>query len=253
MDGLQRGNSGELSSPPERFRPKLDSLYLSRCQVDTPDTLVAATWTHVSGMRSSTIEKVVDFGAGNGRFARYGDYQEYVGYEIDEDRVRGAQLPENAKIIKQCAFESDIDDADVCIGNPPFVRNQDLPTNWRTRAAEKLLAKTGVEISGLANAWQYFFLLSLASTKLDSLCALVIPYEWVSRPSVKKLRDFIHKNEWNVSVYRLIDTWDRPSPDVYVQIVMVITMRKRRVVRADPARGTMEGDGAEAGSRQRSP
>jgi hypothetical protein len=59
-----------------------------------------------------------------------------------------------------------------------------------------------------------------------------------------------------VSVYRLIDTWDRPSPDVYVQIVMVITMRKRRVVRADPARGTMElleGDGAEAGARQRSP
>ena len=209
MDVPQRWDAEDLgpSSEPERPRnpPKTDSLYLSRCQVDTPDALVVATWAHVSRLRSS-IKKVVDFGAGDGRFARHGCYDRYIGYEIDKERVRGAVIPENAKIIKKCAFESDMHDADVCIGNPPFVRNQDLPKYWRVKASERLFAKTGIRISGLANAWQYFFLLALVSTKPRGLCALVIPYEWVSRPSARALREFIQDKKWNVSVYRLVDT-----------------------------------------------
>src|ERR1700736_3460668 len=152
--------------------PKTDFLYLSRCQVDTPDALVAATWAHVAGLRR-IIEKVVDFGAGDGRFARHGHYGRYIGYEIDHRRVHGAILPSNAKIVKQCAFESDINDADVCIGNPPFVRNQDLPAHWREKASDTIVTKGGIRISGLANAWQYFFFISLVSTKPDGICALI--------------------------------------------------------------------------------
>ena len=65
--------------------------------------------------------------------------------------------------------------------------------------------RTGVAISGLANAWQYFFFLALASVKTDGLCALIVPFEWVSRPSVKALRMYIKSNDWNVEVYRLMD------------------------------------------------
>ena len=108
-------------------------------------------------------------------------------------------------IINSCAFEVTVLDADLCIGNPPFVRNQELPRGWRTRIAGLLRKRTGVTISGLANAWQYFFLLSLASTKPDGLCVLVIPYEWVSRPSAAALRSFIRTNKWVVDVYRLVD------------------------------------------------
>jgi hypothetical protein len=180
------------------------SLYLDRCQVDTPLDLVEATWTHISVLRDS-IEKVVDFGAGDGRFSRHGRYSHYTGYEIDNDRCRDARLPPNASLINRCAFSDEIADADLCIGNPPFVRNQDLPEGWRQQVAAKLNRRTGVTVSGLANAWQYFFLLSLASAKDDGLCALIIPYEWVSRPSAKALREYIAAQHWNVSVYRLID------------------------------------------------
>jgi hypothetical protein len=180
------------------------SLFLDRCQVDTPDELVKATWRHVKQLRAS-IGKVVDFGAGDGRFARGGAYQAYVGYEIDEARCQGASLPINAALINRCAFSDDISDADLCIGNPPFVRNQDLPLGWRQRVSEVLKRRTGVSVSGLANAWQYFFLLALASVKEDGLCALVIPFEWVSRPSVQALRDYITAQRWNVAVYRLVD------------------------------------------------
>ena len=181
------------------------SLYLDRCQVDTPSELVKATWRHVQDLRTD-IGKVVDFGAGDGRFACQGKYEKYLGFEIDPARCSKAILPVGAALLNQCAFSEDIEDADVCIGNPPFVRNQDLPSGWRQRTSKLLAKRTGVKISGLANAWQYFFLLSLASLKDDGLCALVIPYEWVSRPAAATLRSFILERKWNVSVYRLVDT-----------------------------------------------
>lgn len=95
------------------------SLYLDRCQVDTPDGLVEATWKHVHQLRSK-LKKVVDFGAGDGRFAKIGHFDEYIGYEIDRDRCRNAVCPTNAHLINKCAFSDEIADADLCIGNPPF-------------------------------------------------------------------------------------------------------------------------------------
>ena len=181
------------------------SLYLDRCRIDTPRSLIDAAWAHVESLRGS-VGKVVDFGAGDGRFARTGTYRTYVGYEIDEERCRGARLPNNATLLNRCAFSDKITDADLCIGNPPFVRNQDLPIGWRQGASDVLRRRTGVSVSGLANAWQYFFLLALASLKDDGLSALVIPYEWVSRPAARALRAHIREHGWSVRVYRLTDT-----------------------------------------------
>jgi hypothetical protein len=185
------------------------TLYLDRCQVDTPHPLVQKVWDVVNEMRVG-FEKVVDFGSGDARFAKYGRYESYVGYEIDPLRCSLNDLPGHAEIVNACAFSEDIHDADLCIGNPPYVRNQDLPEGWRQSAAATVARRTGVKISGLANAWQYFFLLSLASTHDQGLVALVIPFEWVSRPSSKALRDYINSNGWGVNVYRLQDkTFDR--------------------------------------------
>lgn len=181
------------------------SLYLDRCQVDTPKELVKAAWDHVNLLRPH-VGKVLDLGAGDARFAVGGRYEQYIGYEIDADRCTDARLPRNATLLNRCAFSDDIDGADLCIGNPPFVRNQDLPTGWRERASRVLQRRLGISVSGLANAWQYFFLQSLASLKDDGLCVLIIPYEWVSRPSARALRDFIAKQCWEVNVYRLVDT-----------------------------------------------
>jgi hypothetical protein len=180
------------------------SLYLDRCQVDTPHDLVAATWRAVQERRER-VGTVVDFGAGDGRFARQGRYESYVGYEIDWSRCLPDTLPENATVAHRCAFSDVVENADLAIGNPPFVRNQDLPSGWRQKVTEQLEARSGVALSGLANAWQYFFLLSLLSVADDGLCAVVIPYEWVSRPSAARLREFIRSNGWNVDVYRIAD------------------------------------------------
>jgi hypothetical protein len=148
---------------------------------------------------------VVDFGAGDARFSQDQSYLEYIGFEVDARRQPAYPLPKHATVRYVCAFSQQVSDADVCIGNPPYVRHQDLPETWDQSVAKVLGARTGVHLSGLANAWQYFFLLSLASTGPDGLVALVIPYEWVSRPSVKNLREYIKESGWSVDVYRLLD------------------------------------------------
>jgi len=180
------------------------TLYLSRCQVDTPDRVVRAVWKLILDRRRQ-IGKVVDFGAGDGRFSKGGRYALYLGYEIDSGRSDARALSANAALIHRCAFSTRVTDADLCLGNPPYVRNQDLPEGWRVRAADVIRRRTGVELSGLANAWQYFALLALASTKPTGLVALVIPYEWISRPSAKPLRDYIIARGWDVAAYRLRD------------------------------------------------
>ena len=179
--------------------------YLDRCQVDTPAEVVRATWTHVQKLRPGEIGKVVDLGAGDGRFAHHGSYRTYLGYEIDGARCAGARLPGNAKLENRCAFTDLRTDADVCIGNPPFVRNQDIPRDWRDHVHGVVRQRTGVSVPALANAWQYFFLNALATLKTDGLAALIVPFEWVSRPSAKALREYIHQEQWNVYVYRLRD------------------------------------------------
>ena len=183
---------------------KVVDLYLGRCQHNTPDDVVSRVWQLVRDRRSK-ISKVVDFGAGDGRFATHGAFDTYVGYEIDPRQSRHPQLTNRAKILHRCAFSSNIKDASLCVGNPPFVRNQNLPRNWRQVATQIIAERTGVTVSGLANAWQYFAFLALATTKANGLVALIMPYEWVSRPSARALRDFILANKWDVAVYRLRD------------------------------------------------
>lgn len=180
-------------------------LYLESCQVDTPTSLVRSTWDHVLKLRDFP-GLVVDYGAGDGRFAHGGRYRRYVGFEVDEARSRHAELPSNADLVNGCAFSAGPIAADVCIGNPPFVRNQNLPSGWRLKASEVIHERTGVRLSGLANAWQYFFFLALASVHDGGICALVVPYEWVSRPSARQLREYIRAQGWTVSVYRLVDS-----------------------------------------------
>lgn len=181
------------------------ALYLDRCQVDTPQRVVDEVWRQIIARRS-VIHHAVDYGAGDGRFAVGGTFTRYTGFEIDPSRCANVALPRNAKLVTQCAFESTHINADLAIGNPPYVRNQDLPSGWRQKVSTLLEKKTAVSVSGLANAWQYFFLWSLTTTSEAGLSALVIPFEWVSRPSAKAIRAYIRQQQWKVSVYRLLDS-----------------------------------------------
>lgn len=179
--------------------------YLSRCQVDTPPALVELVWRLVN-KRRPTAGRVVDFGCGDARFASGGQFDEYIGFEIDKKRLP-EQIPARATVKLQSAFAARNTRGayDVCIGNPPYVRHHDLSDTWLETAEKRLRVIDGYSADGRSNACIYFMWLALDAVKDDGLVALVIPYEWVSRPASEDLRRYMAANGWRVDVYHLED------------------------------------------------
>jgi Eco57I restriction-modification methylase len=174
---------------------------LSQSQVATPEPVVSLFW-RLAQQHRATLGSVLDMGAGDGRFARGGLFKRYTGVEIDRKRVAVARLPANGKIIHDCIFRHDGSSYDACIGNPPYVRHHDIQTSWKKQTVARLAGELGISLNEKCNLFIYFFFLALLKSRENGLVALVIPYEWVSRPSAKALREFIQRQRWNVSVYR---------------------------------------------------
>lgn len=179
------------------------NVYLSRCQVDTPERIVRFVWELVNTLRPNA-GKVVDYGCGDARFNGFGHFESYQGFEIDPKRGPVLPLEPRSSVSFKCAFERDnpINFA-TCVGNPPYVRHHDLEPAWLERAEERLSSLVKYKADGRGNAYVYFLWLALASVADDGLVALVIPYEWVSRPASAKVREFIRNSGWDVDVYHI--------------------------------------------------
>jgi hypothetical protein len=174
---------------------------LSESQVTTPEPVVSLFW-HLTRQHRAHMASVLDLGAGDCRFAAGGAFGRYTGIEIDRQRIAAANPPTNGQIICGCAFRHHAAGYDGCIGNPPYVRHHDIQSPWKERTIERLQRELTISLNKRCNLYLYFFCLALIKSSPNGLVALVIPYEWVSRPSTKALREFIQKEQWNVSVYR---------------------------------------------------
>jgi len=174
---------------------------VSESQVTTPEAIVSFFWQLTRQYRER-LGSVLDIGAGDCRFARGGSFDHYVGVEIDQRRVAAAHPPVNGTIIRGCVFRHKGSDYDACIGNPPYARHHDIESRWKEQTIARLEREMAVSLDKHCNLYIYFFCLGLLKTCGGGLTALVIPYEWVSRPSTRALREYIHRNRWNVAVYR---------------------------------------------------
>jgi predicted RNA methylase len=174
---------------------------LSESQVTTPERVVKLFWDLTKQHRKQ-LKSVLDLGAGDCRFGVGGNFTKYTGVEIDKRRIANAKVPRNGEIVHGCVFRHQAGEYDACIGNPPYARHHDIETSWKDRTVVRLERELSVSLNKHCNLYIYFFCLALLKAREDGLVALVIPYEWVSRPSAKALRDYIREQRWNVSVYR---------------------------------------------------
>jgi len=174
---------------------------LSQSQVTTPEPVIKLFWNLTKSYRGH-LKSVLDMGAGDCRFGIGGNFERYTGVEIDKNRVARAKVPANGKIIHGCVFRHKDGDYDACIGNPPYARHHDIQSPWKERTVARLERELAVSLNKHCNLYIYFLCLALLKSCQDGLVALVIPYEWVSRPSAKALREYIQRQRWNVAVYR---------------------------------------------------
>lgn len=182
----------------------MKSEHLKSCQVETPHKIVELAWKIARERRmEKKFGKVVDLGAGDARFAKPTDfYKSYVGIEFDQQKTRGLSLPSNARIIEADAMTWGDAGYDLCIGNPPYIRHHNLDAGWRSDVLKDMDERSGIRLKKTANLFVLFLAQALIKTKHDGLVVQVIPFEWVTRPSARELREFIIKKGWSVSVYR---------------------------------------------------
>lgn len=174
---------------------------LGESQVATPEPVVSLFWQLIKRHRKH-LGSVLDMGAGDCRLGRNGFFEDYVGVEIDKKRIAAAQPPVNGRIVHDCVFRHGGGDYDACVANPPYARHHDLEGRWKDRTVERLEREMAVSLDKHCNLCIYFFCLALLKTCQAGLVALIVPYEWVSRPSAEGLREYIRKNRWGVAVYR---------------------------------------------------
>lgn len=178
--------------------------HFTRCQVETPPDVVRLVWSLVSTQRPGQVfDSVLDLGAGDGRFCEAVElYKEYIGVEWDSSKVSQAKLPSCARLVVADALQWKEINYDICIGNPPYIRRHGLEIVWRDSALQGIQASGGPALKKTANAFVIFLAQALMCTKPDGIVAQVVPYEWVTRPSSKELREFIEQRGWSVHVYR---------------------------------------------------
>jgi Eco57I restriction-modification methylase len=177
--------------------------HLQRCQVSTPHDIVRMLWHLALKARGGRpFTRVIDFGAGDARFARGGRYGTYTGIERDRLRRPEQPLPANAQLMHRDAMRFDEGGYNLCIGNPPYIRHHHLPAEWRDDTLRRLARSGGPELKKTANLFIMFLAQALLKTRSDGLVVQLIPFEWVTRPSAGELRDFIKHHRWNVKVYR---------------------------------------------------
>ncbi len=182
-------------------RPSGATYDLRASQVPTPAPVVRFFWDVVHQHRSS-LGTVLDMGAGDGRFSRYGRFKKYRGIEIDRSKIVARRPRKNATVTEGCVFESKLGLFDACVGNPPYLRHQDIESPWKELTLARLRSELRIDLSGHGNLFLYFMALALLRTSPDGLLALVVPFDWVSRPAARELRQFIRESKWDVTVYR---------------------------------------------------
>lgn len=131
-----------------RERPNYD---LRASQVEMPQRVVKFFWELVHGHRHR-LGTVLDMGGGDGKFASYGHFVRYEGVEIDSARITDKRPRKNASVVQGCVFAQPHQAYDACIGNPPYLRHQDIESPWKERTLEMLSAELDVELSGQLNS-----------------------------------------------------------------------------------------------------
>ena len=177
---------------------------LSQSQVTTPSNVVRFFWKLVHG-KISELDSVLDLGAGDCRFAKGGNFHEYVGIEIDAHRSKQATVPDNGRLIKNCAFRHRRTGYHACIGNPPYVRHHDIESPWKENVVNRISRSLDIELNRKCNLFVYFMCLAIQKSRDDGLVAVVVPHEWVSRPSVKPFREYLRERKWEVDVHRFAE------------------------------------------------
>lgn len=169
-------------------------------KVSTPPSEISLFWK-ITHQHKKSFDRVLDMGSGDGRFSNDGNYNNYLGVEIDKKISPISKNPKTS-FVHDCVFEHKKENYSACIGNPPYLRHNEISSRWREKINSRFSETLGIQFDKRSNIYTYFILLGLEKTEPNGLVSLITPYEWAFIPSAKPIRDYISTNNWSVYVYR---------------------------------------------------
>lgn len=181
--------------------------------------------------------KVLEPSCGDGNFVvRLLDSKELVAQDIDQNALE--------KMQKRCGFvgknedflKSDINEKfDLIIGNPPYIRIQDLTENVRKQVKEFETCKTGS-----VDIYYAFIEQSLKKLKEGGILRFIIPNTWLINSSAKKLRETLSKYDTEVFDFQNKKVFDNVG--TYTCILTVKNSNNNKSIKIKTQEGFFELD-----------
>lgn len=180
-----------------------------------------------------TNSHVLEPSCGDGQFLEslvkeYGNDISITAVELIPEEAKKASLRGNKKtqIIISDAFlwfekTSPSTKFDAVIGNPPFIRYQNFPEEFRLRALN-LMKEEGLSPSKLTNSWLPFVVLGTKALKKSGRLALVLPAELLQVSYARELRQYLstkYKNLTIITFKRLV------FPDIQQEVILLLGER----------------------------
>lgn len=214
-EGGRRVDAKTLSELRKQIRAGRDPLGTRYCQLRnaeqrrpsgqtfTPEAVVQGMVGWAAG-RSSDYVRVVDAGAGSGRFtfAALDRFHKAHAVCIEADHALALLLRANAEVLgfgprvmvivddfRHCELPS-VSGKTLFIGNPPYVRHHDISSEWKQWYSQKLRA-LGHHSSQLAGLHLHFFLKTLELAKPGDEGCYVTAAEWMDVNYGQALRDLL--------------------------------------------------------------
>lgn len=187
----------------------------------------------VKWIKKTSPKKVLEPSCGDGQFIQslvdeFGDNINIIGIELFPDEAKKSlnRGNKNTKIINSDVFEWYLENKpdgkfDAVVGNPPFIRYQNFPEEYRVKAfhlmKEELLSPTR-----LTNSWVPFVVLATRSLASGGLLALVLPAELLQVTYAQELRKYLSTKYTNL---KIITFRQLVFPNIQQEVVILLGER----------------------------
>lgn len=153
-----------------------------------------------------------------------------IGVELDPFRFIDDQRAWSSKGLEIVPGDflhmADLPRRNLILANPPYVRHQDIPTDYKRALRERASLQTGSAISGLSGLYVYFLLLSHAWMRDDGVAAWLIPSEFTDSLYGAAVRAYLSKAVQLIRLH-LFDADDVQFENARVSSVVVIFQKRQ--------------------------
>lgn len=100
-------------------------------------------------------------------------------------------------------LEQKVDETfDMLVANPPYVRHHHIESKQKQRLQQRVLAKTGIRISGLAGLYCYFMMLSSAWLRKGGISCWLVPSEFMDVNYGMAVKQYLLENVTLLHIHR---------------------------------------------------